>query len=687
MENPLEPLNRIISDRGAASGSPLQTSVAFQECKITSQLAILETLPGGGWDNLRNADMGRVMNFSYSTCQTTEDGLYLIPDEVFVIPQKQTKLELNTEIIENWMELKSSVAETINSDLNFIFVLNGKFSKENQRVKSFQVQDQSSTTRVQVRNLVYIVKTNPNFSFDARFKRQIMDIANALENNQTKEADYLSEMLVQNFGTHVITNVDAGAILLQEDYVRSSFITSERKDITSIKSSAGISFFNKINIGFDAGVSRVAEDTLSKRYAGNVTHSLVQVYGSIPFYPGITLKTWQEGIFNNLVAIDRSGLPLHSILNMETLPDLPALTAEKVSQSVENAIMMYYTVNQRPGCLKSDSPNFNFQANVDDGSCDGVATNFSFGGVYQVCTPLTSDAYQLCSSLEQKNTLTGSFSCPPTYNPVRLRTEDKQQDYSQYECHRSCHSCWLFATCCDDLCGTAYYTRRARFTTYWCAATNTTTKSSNSFLFGGLYSKSTNNLITKSQSCSTCFTSLKILQDVNVCVSTDKDRCAQYSVVFGGFFSCEATNPLAGQSRTTCANGFSQYSAAISDGCQILYCMPTGLFNGGQLFPIKVPPFSNPYRINNNSTNDTMVTPLGKMLSNQDGSLNTQRSGKSDIIPTENKGLGSGAAFGVALAVVDVLAAIIALVIFGVKRYRRKGSAEMLSVKGYLPSS
>ncbi|KAG2464055.1 macrophage-expressed gene 1 protein-like [Polypterus senegalus] len=659
-------------------GSPLQTSAAFQECKITSQLAILETLPGGGWDNLRNADMGRVMNFNYSTCQTTEDGFYLIPDEVFVIPQKQTKLELNTEIIESWMELKSSVAETINGDLNFIFVLNGKFSKENQRVKSFQVQDQSSTTRVQVRNLIYIVMANPNFSFDPRFKRQIMDIANALENNQTKEADYLSEMLVLNYGTHVITSVDAGAILLQEDYVRSSFITSERKDITSIKSSVGMSFFNKINIGFDAGVSKVAEDTLSKRYAGNVTHSLVQVYGSIPVYPGITLKTWQEGIFNNLVAIDRSGLPLHGILNKETLPDLAALTAEKVSQSVEKAIMMYYTVNQRPGCLKSDSLNFNFQANVDDGSCDGVATNFSFGGVYQVCTPLTSDAYQLCSSLEQKNPLTGSFSCPPTYNSIRLRTEDKQEDYGQYECHKRCHSCWIFATCCDDECGTAYYTRRARFTAYWCAATSTTTKSSNSFLFGGLYSKSTNNLITKSQSCSNCFTSLKILQDVNVCVSTDKDRCAQYSVVFGGFFSCEATNPLAGQSRTTCANGFSQYSATISDGCQILYCMPTGLFNGGQLFPIKVPPFSNPYRINNNSTNNTMVTPLGKMLSNQDGSLNAQISGKSDVIRTENKGLGSGAAFGVALAVVDVLAAIIALVVFGVKRYRRKESAEML---------
>ncbi|KAG2464053.1 MPEG1 protein, partial [Polypterus senegalus] len=529
-------------------------------------------------------------------------------------------------------------------------------------------------TSLPVQNLLYSVKANPNFSFSLHFMKQIMDIANALENNQTKEADYLSVMLVLNFGTHVIMSVDAGAILLQEDYVRSSFITSERKDITSIKASAAFNFFTKVNFGLEAEFSKVTED---KRYAGNVTHSLVQVYGSIPFYPGITLKTWQEGIFNNLVVIDRSGLPLHSILNKESFPYVSDPTIEKVSQSVEKAIMMYYTVNQHPGCLKSNSPNFNFQANVNDGSCEGVATNFGFGGVYQVCTPLTSDAYQLCSSLEQNNPLTDSFFCPPMYNPVRLRTEEKQEVYGQYECHKSCHSCWLILTCCDDSCRTVYYTRRASITAYWCAATNATTKGSNSFLFGGLYSKSANNLITKFQSCSTCFTSSKILQDVYVCVSTDKDRCAQYSVVFGGFFSCEATNPLAGESRTNCANGFSQYSATISDGCQILYCMPTGLFNDGELIPIKLPPFSNPYKINNNSTNNTMVMPLERSLWYQDDRSNTQRSATLDDVHTEDKGLNGREAFGVAVAIVILLAGLIALAVLGVRHYHRKGSAEM----------
>lgn len=91
------------------------------------------------------------MNLSYRQCQTTEDGLYLIPDEVFVIPKKQTGVEMNSEIISSWLEQKSSTSNSINADVSFLPVLNGKFSIENQRMKTHQVKDSSTTARVQVR--------------------------------------------------------------------------------------------------------------------------------------------------------------------------------------------------------------------------------------------------------------------------------------------------------------------------------------------------------------------------------------------------------------------------------------------------------------------------------------------------------------------------------------------------------
>lgn len=124
----------------------------LRQCRASTNLSItaLEVLPGGGWDNLRNVDMGRVMNLSYFQCQTTEDGLYLIPDEVFVIPHKETGVETNSEIISSWLEQKSSTSHSINADISFYSVLNGRFSIENQRMKTHQVKDSSATARVQV---------------------------------------------------------------------------------------------------------------------------------------------------------------------------------------------------------------------------------------------------------------------------------------------------------------------------------------------------------------------------------------------------------------------------------------------------------------------------------------------------------------------------------------------------------
>lgn len=137
----------------ACSAVPIARPINWlRQCRTSTNLSItaLEVLPGGGWDNLRNVDVGRVMNMTYSQCQTTEDGLYLIPDEVFVIPQKETGVETNSEIISSWLEQKSSTSHSINSDVSFFSVLNGKFSIENQRMKTHQVKDSSTTTRVQV---------------------------------------------------------------------------------------------------------------------------------------------------------------------------------------------------------------------------------------------------------------------------------------------------------------------------------------------------------------------------------------------------------------------------------------------------------------------------------------------------------------------------------------------------------
>lgn len=128
----------------------IRPSNGLRDCHKNLSAPALEVLPGGGWDNLRNIDMGRVMNLSYSLCQTTEDGVYLIPDETFVIPQNMSSMEMNSEMIMSWLQQKSSTSKSINADASFDTVVNGKFSTENRRMKTHQVKDKSVTARVQV---------------------------------------------------------------------------------------------------------------------------------------------------------------------------------------------------------------------------------------------------------------------------------------------------------------------------------------------------------------------------------------------------------------------------------------------------------------------------------------------------------------------------------------------------------
>ncbi|XP_033474669.2 macrophage-expressed gene 1 protein-like [Epinephelus lanceolatus] len=660
----------------------------LRQCRASTNLSItaLEVLPGGGWDNLRNMDMGRVMNLSYFQCQTSEDGLYLIPDEVFVIPNKETGVETNSEIISSWMEQKSSTSNSINADISFLSLLNGKFSTENKRMKTHQVKDSSTTTRVQVRNFIYTVKAYPDFTLDTRFAQQAKEIADAIENNQTRNADYLSEKMVLDYGTHVITSVDAGASLVQEDYLRSSYVSDNVLESSTVSAQAGLNFFDKLK--FDISSQNTQQSSSLKAYQTNITYSITQSHGGIPFYPGITLQKWQESTRNNLVAIDRSGFPLHYFINTNTFPDLPQPTVGKVAVALSQAIERYYRINTRPGCVDVNSKNFNFQANIDDSSCEGPATNLSFGGVYQVCTPLSSDAGPLCDALAQKNPDTGDFSCRSPYSATLLRSEARQQGYTSYDCHDERYRCGFLGLshCHRQVCQDNYHVRSARIDTYWCSVSGEAPENSG-FLFGGIYSPSLLNPLTNTKSCPPNFIPEKFLSDGQViCVSNDYETGTRFSVPFGGLFSCQSNNPLAGNQRR-CPPKFSQHLATVSDGCEVLYCVQSGLFTGGQLLPVRLPPFTKPPLVSMQATNTVMVMTEGDKNWVRVGRTKAWKLAKPEEIeamvrkinPELNQMTG-GEKAGVAFGVMGMMVLVIVAVIVVRRRRRLSG---FRTVRGY----
>lgn len=637
-------------------------SNGLRECRKNSSILALEVLPGGGWDNLRNRDMGRVMNFSYSQCQTTEDGLYFIPDEVFVIPQKSTVVDRISEIFEHWLNYSSSTSQTINADFSFGKVLNAKFSTESQNTKIYQVHDRSVISRSQVRNRIYTANAYPDFSLDSRVIDQVKAIADAHLHNNTRQATFLAEMMVVDYGTHVITSVDSGANIEQNDYVVSSYYYTYGRKVTS--SSTGLNLFKVIKFDMDTKVTH--ETTQSSAYMSNLVHSQTVIHGGQSFYPGMTLKTWQESTPNNLVAIDRSGLPLHYILNSATLPDLPEITIQKVVEYVRQAIERYYEVNKRPGCVDPSSQNFNFQANIDDGSCLGTATNLHFGGIYQTC----KGDKKICDVQEQKNPDTGSFSCRLPYYSTLLQSVEVQQHYTTTESYETCDDFLFFECCCETHSYETDHLIVATVETYWCAST-TPTAPNTGYLFGGLYGPNVENPLTKSKACPLYFVPLKFLSsDFFVCVSNDYEQAAPYAVPFGGFASCKANNPLA-NSNHHCPPGFSQHLATIDDGCQILYCVKSGAFTEGQLEPIHLPPFIKPDLIMKASNKSLVMIAEGNQVWFRKGNTNSWQSVKKDDIGAYLKQLNSPSRWGTVIVGLLVTLVMIACLVGGVFMMRR----------------
>uniref|UniRef100_A0A8C3RVN8 MACPF domain-containing protein n=1 Tax=Chelydra serpentina TaxID=8475 RepID=A0A8C3RVN8_CHESE len=648
-----------LSRAGAGALEP-----SFQACKRALNVSVLEVLPGGGWDNLRNVEVGRVMSLNYSQCRTTEDGEYLLPDEVEVVPLRESRVEVNAELIEDWLSYTDAFARSINAEASFLGVLNGKFSSGCQETKTHNVYDLTVTTRVQVRHHIYSVKAQPAFTLHPTFRHQLLAIGNQLENNQSQAATYLAELLVLNYGTHVLTRLEAGASLIQEDQVKETFLQDKVAEKASITASASATFFGKVNVGI--GAAAQVQDELTKSYLENTVDSRIESRGSVPFYPGITLQKWQEGIPNHLVAIGRAGLPLPFFISPEALPELPAPTAKRVAAVVDKAIHLYYAINTHPGCVKVDASNFNFQANVDDGSCLEASTNFTFGGVFQECRGVSGlGGEEMCQPYRTQNPLTGGFSCPAGFTPIPLHSEERTASKPQAECHEQCHSCWLFFSCCHKECGVRYYSTTVRFTAHWCAATGPVPQDSG-FLFGGLYSAGEENPLTGAHACPSYFYPLSLFDGLKVCVSDDYEMGARFGLPFGGFFSCQAGNPLDFfyQDADTaypmkCPQGYSQHKAYLSDGCQILYCLQAGSLFAQQLAPIKLPPF-----LRRPSPNASVAETILPANVTDEREMAQLFQAQSSAGPT------GGAVAGISVAVTLVLAAAIAGAVYGTRRYK-----------------
>ena len=564
--------------RNCFSMSPLNSSQPFYR---------MEVLPGIGFDNLRSIDMGQVHHYNYSLCKVSDDGSYLLPDNINLIPIKASTVETFAEYFDHWDQYTSMTSYSIgaHASAHFLFVkVSAKFSYDYINTKSYMYNDNSVSTRVQVKHKLYTVKIEPDTPLHLNFKSRIFDIAANLQANNTRIARFLADILVRDYGTHYLTSMDAGAIIAQIDFIDSSYVARSSSNKQAIKASASASFFGKVTL--DANFANENSHSDQSGFTSYRTYSKVVALGGPPFKVNSTLEEWEAGVPNDLVAVDRSGNQLHFVVNPNTVPELDEATIQTVSDFVYEATNRYFQVNTILGCTNRNATNFNFQANVDDGSCTMARSNASqivdhnFGGVFQNCTGSGNNISLSPDCIPNIN------QCPVGYNPIEIHSFTS--GYVQYNA-------------------------------YWCAPLPDTSNFPTLY-FGGFYTSTNANPITGVVGCPNYFYpqrwTLSPGEDVFICVSSDAHYSPRYAVPFGGFESCETGNPFIFMSNSnikspenyphSCPLGYTKYPVIFDDGCWINVCLILNSTSGIQAL---LPPFHKyPNSVNTNEVLATTFT-------------------------------------------------------------------------------
>lgn len=252
------------------------------------------------------------------------------------------------------------------------------------------------------------------------------------------------------------------------------------------------------------------------------------------------------------------------------------------------------------------------------------------------------------------------------------------------------------------------------YNSYWCAAKGPVPQETG-YLFGGLYTSETANLITRSKSCPPNFFDLKMgnTADIHVCVSDDFDLGANFAVPFAGFLSCSVGNPLTvipdGRQQLqkiskkslrsfinaspnawpqTCPENYSKHLAAIDQGCEIDYCVHTGALSGPVLPPVVRPPFmvapqfvpsSGSMVVFDSAARTWYKDADAQTFSDMKTLSSSSRLEKSAASPSTT--LSPGSAAGIAVGGTVAVIALVAFVVI-VVRSRRRRSGEQYHLIG-----
>ncbi len=388
----------------------------------------------------------------------------------------------------------------------------GSYSKDFFEMVDEQRKTNTVTTRTKYFDHRYTLLTNTRCPLDSKFTAAIGDLIFAVDMEDDDLATYLAQVLIDDYGTHIVKKVKIGGEIFSDNFVDESYYNKKKETMTNVQLSASISFANIISTTFDSDKTVSAQEVAS--YQQNIVKTIVDAVGG-RYLPGMTTKEWADTLDANMRAFDREADLLSNLILGSNFPMFPMATVFKANGVVQEAIKQYLGLNSIDGCLDRASINYNPQANFNSGKmCDEI---IKFGGIISACV---------------NNLLTNSDSCPPGYVAKTFTSTSPS----------------IKLTTCEGANGI----------------------NNGAVLFGGVYSSLVQNPITGAKSCPPNFQAQSLLDcsDNYICLTTDvNDNNIKTAVPFGGIISnCFPESP------SECPNGLQKILINTIRGCQISYC-------------------------------------------------------------------------------------------------------------------
>uniref|UniRef100_A0A914XWP7 Macrophage-expressed gene 1 protein n=1 Tax=Panagrolaimus superbus TaxID=310955 RepID=A0A914XWP7_9BILA len=573
----------------------------------------LAGIVGYGWDDLQSVITKPVFVEEFKKCQAEPTGAFLLPDNIFATPILETSLDRMAEYFQSFNDFKETITNSFSASAGggyAGFKASGTFSKKHQESKEKFSKYKSSLLQTKLVYRSFNLYQDSVGVLEGGFMDQIEQISNALSQNLTYQAKYLSEMIVKDFGTHYISSADTGAIIEQETFIDSNYAFTDATTLDSIRASAAASFGSYFHASTE-GIHEVT--TQNKQTLSKITkHSKIITNGGPDVNAVLSMSDNGTLQVNNLVSFNHDGDWLYQLVTPRNFPNINADNIFSVQTLLKNAIELYYKKNTIRGCMDMNAPNYNFQANVDDGTCKSNNDTYPFGGVFQTCVPLENSPKWRCDNFTQKNLFVGAQSCDEKYfEAVKLLDEVYHfEDRIVKESRKKCKHI-LFFKKCHNVDYDVIYKDSVSVKAFWCRKkVNVTMPSEKGAMFGGLFESGKPNEFTGEIGCPGTFQPYFLGRSITVCLSYQYERDHVYSIPIEKFFSCQSSS-----SEKTCSSNFTQHLAAVENSCDLFYCVRKQTYKHQKHPILKRPPYMlEKLAVSNYSTNTVRAMYKGTEL-------------------------------------------------------------------------